>query len=138
MNTKLIGIAVILLIVGVAVMFAIKRGNAPPAATSVEENVTEAPSVTAALQEPAVMITAKGFEPQTLTVKSNTTVTWTNKSGGVANVSSANHPTHLLYPPLNLGNVEDGKTVSLSFDTPGTYTYHNHLNPTQFGKIIVE
>ena len=85
-----------------------------------------------------VQITANGYLPMNLTIKAGTTVTWINSSGAVVTVNSDNHPTHLLYPPLNLWKVNGGGNVSLRFDTPGTYGYHNHLNPTQTGTITVQ
>ncbi|MEX2007268.1 MAG: hypothetical protein WD992_00660, partial [Candidatus Levyibacteriota bacterium] len=65
------------------------------------------------------------------------TVIWTNSSGQVGNVSSNPHPTHSIYPALNLGNFGDGQGVSLVFDTVGTYGYHNHLDATKTGTVIV-
>ncbi|KKQ25287.1 MAG: hypothetical protein US62_C0002G0032 [Candidatus Woesebacteria bacterium GW2011_GWA1_37_8] len=85
-----------------------------------------------------VILTDTGFSPQTVTLKAGTKVNWTNKSGKTATVNSADHPTHLKYPALNLGNFSDGETLSLVFDKPGTYGYHNHLDSSQYGKIVVE
>lgn len=90
------------------------------------------------MEEAAVNLAKSGFTPQTLTVKAGTKVIWTNESGKEATVNSANHPTHQVYPPLNLGEFEDGENLSLIFNTPGTYRYHNHLNTTVFGSVIVE
>lgn len=106
-----------------------------PTTASVTEAVT---STTKAMAETAVTLTAKGFEPQKVTVKVGTKVVWMNKSGEMANVSSAVHPTHLVYPPLNLENFDDGTSVSLVFDKSGTYKYHDHLNPSRFGTVVVE
>lgn len=88
--------------------------------------------------ETTVAVTSSGFVPQTITIKAGTKVTWTNQAGAVVTVDSAQHPTHLVYPPLNLGQFPDGSSVSLVFDKPGIYKYHNHLNPTQFGSVTVE
>ncbi len=85
-----------------------------------------------------VTITPSGFQPGSLTIKSGETVVWSNQGGGTGNVSSSPHPTHTDYPPLNLGDVAPGASVSLVFPTAGTYKYHNHLNPSQFGSIIVQ
>lgn len=85
-----------------------------------------------------VNATASGFEPKTVNVKVGSKVTWVNKSGGVADVSSAKHPTHLVYPPLNLGNFADGASVSLVFKDKGTFKYHNHLDASQTGEVVVE
>ncbi|MDE2025671.1 MAG: hypothetical protein KGJ07_04210 [Patescibacteria group bacterium] len=84
-----------------------------------------------------VSLTATGFVPTTLIITKGTTVTWINKSGADATVNSNPHPTHTDYPPLNLGTFPNGGTLSLSFPTTGTYGYHNHLNPSQRGTIIV-
>lgn len=67
-----------------------------------------------------------------------TKVIWTNKSGDFANVSSDPHPTHVNYPPLNLSGFADSQTVELVFNKPGTFKYHNHLEPSKTGTIIVE
>lgn len=88
--------------------------------------------------ENTVTLTADGFSPPTLTIKSGTQVTWINKSGTDATVNSDPHPIHTDYPPLNLGNFADGETLSLTFDKPGTYSYHNHFNPGQKGRIVVQ
>src|SRR6266571_5034216 len=89
-------------------------------------------------EQAAITLTKDGFSPASLTVKAGTTVTWTNKSGAKATVNSDPHPTHTAYPPLNLGMFADGETLSLTFDKPGTYGYHNHLNPNDRGTIIVQ
>jgi len=90
------------------------------------------------LEEARVTLTKSGFSPQIVTVKAGTKVTWTNQSGGAATVNSSVHPTHKDYLPLNLGEFGNGEALSLVFDKPGTYKYHNHLNASQFGTVIVE
>ena len=89
-------------------------------------------------EEATISLTKSGYTPQTVTIKAGTKVTWNNQSGKAATVNSANHPTHLVYPPLNLGEFSDGESLSLVFNTPGTYKYHNHLDASSFGTIIVE
>jgi len=53
-------------------------------------------------------------------------------------VNSALHPTHLEYPPLNLGVIKPGESKSLTFPEAGTYKYHDHLNPSLFGSVTVQ
>lgn len=98
------------------------------------------PSVlmTPATNSPTIQISSSGYSPATLTVAVGATVTWTNTGNTMANVSSDPHPQHTTYPPLNLGIIKPGASESLQFDTPGTYTFHNHLNATQTGTIIVK
>lgn|SRR3989344_993856 len=135
--------AVIAVVVYAAIyyLFLSKKGPSPytvaPTPEAIEQQeVPPADAVTA--EEAGVSLTAAGFNPQTLTITAGTQVVWTNTSGAVGNVSSAPHPAHTAYPPLNLGSFDGGATVSLVFDQPGTYKYHNHLNPTQTGSITVE
>ena len=89
-------------------------------------------------EEATIKLTKSGFDPQTATVKVGSKVIWINGSGEDATVNSANHPTHQLYPLLNLGEFADGESLSLVFNTAGTYRYHNHLDSSVFGSIIVE
>ncbi len=85
-----------------------------------------------------ITLTAGGFSPSTLTVKAGTTVRWVNKSGQLGQVDSDPHPTHTSYPPMNFEAFSDGSSVELVFNKPGTYHYHNHLNPSQTGTVVVE
>jgi len=96
-----------------------------------QQNVTPNPTTT-------VTLTANGFVPQVLTIRRGQTVTWINNSGQQATVNSDPHPTHTAYPPLNLGEFNDGDSLSLRFPKPGRYGYHNHFDATQTGTIIVE
>ncbi len=88
--------------------------------------------------ENIVTLTATGFAPSPLTIQAGETVAWVNGSGRLATVDSAPHPAHTDYPLLNLGEFADGETLTLTFPDPGTYYYHNHLDATQFGSIIVQ
>lgn len=85
-----------------------------------------------------VSLTDSGFIPDTLKVKLGDKVIWTNNGSETVEISSDDHPTHELYPFLNLGPVEPTSMVRLIFRKTGTFTYHNHLNPSQKGTIIVE
>lgn len=85
-----------------------------------------------------VTLNANGFFPVTLTIKAGTKIVWANKSGGMATVNSDPHPQHTDYPSLNLGRFNDGGTLELVFDKAGTYKYHNHLDASQTGTVIVE
>lgn len=117
-----------------------KRGgstyNAAP--TTAPATTSESSPSATGIPQDTIILTKDGFSPATLTVKAGTKVTWTNQSGVDATVNSSPHPIHTDYPPLNLGSLPNGGTVALTFDKPGTYKYHNHLNPSQFGKIVVE
>lgn len=98
---------------------------------------TPAP-VTQTTNQDTVILTANNFEPSSITVKVGTKVTWINKSGVAATVDSDSHPIHTDYQPLNLGRFSDGESLSLTFDKPGSYKYHNHLNAAQTGTVVVQ
>ncbi len=122
-----------------------KKGNNPYSQTTQNTNTEKAQTptsvpTTAGNQEiqGGIVLTKTGFSPQTITVPAGTQVSWINRSGRTATVNSADHPTHLKYPALNLGEFEDGQSLSLVFDTPGTYKYHNHLDASQFGTVEVQ
>lgn len=85
-----------------------------------------------------VILGNSGFVPKDITVKAGTTVAWINKSGKTATVNSDNHPAHLLYPFLNLGEFPNSSSLQAAFDKAGKYNYHNHLNPSETGTITVE
>ena len=95
-------------------------------------------AITQTVNQNSVTVTTNGFQPSSLTIKAGETIVWNNQSGNTGNVSSSPHPIHTDYPPLNLGDIAPGASVSLVFPTAGTYKYHNHLNPSQRGTIVVE
>lgn len=120
-----------------------KRGGtsyAPAPTAPVATAPATSPATTSATEtsQETITLTSDGFSPKTLTIKTGTKVTWTNQSGSDATVNSSPHPVHTDYPPLNLGSFPSGGTLSLTFDKLGTYKYHNHLNPSQFGTIVVQ
>lgn len=91
-----------------------------------------------AMEERKVTVTKNGFEPQTLKIKVGAKVTFVNNSGSAISVNSIPHPTHTLFPFLNIGVINDGMSASVIFDKVGTYMYHNHLSPSQTGEVVVE
>lgn len=139
MGKFLIVIIVLAIIAGVFISRSNKGSNqAPVQQGSQNQQAVTSPAQEQRQNETIVTVTALGFVPQTLTIKAGTKVLWMNKSGGTVTVNSAGHPAHLAYPPLNLGEFNDGSSVQLGFDKPGTYNYHDHLNPSLTGTIVVE
>ena len=146
-NKTLVIIIAVLVLIGAVVVVAGKLGNK----TSQPIETTGQPSTPARSTTKQgtggtvpketiknVTLASSGFDPKAVTVKAGTRVIWLNKSGGGATVNSAVHPTHQVYPPLNLGEFPDGSSVQLVFDKAGTYKYHNHLNPSQTGTVVAE
>ncbi|HKZ35920.1 MAG TPA: cupredoxin domain-containing protein [Patescibacteria group bacterium] len=85
-----------------------------------------------------IAYTDTGFSPKSITVKPGTTVTFVNESSTDMWVASALHPTHLELPGFDqLQGEPKGATYSFTFEDIGTWSFHDHLNPTTFGSVIV-
>jgi amicyanin len=72
------------------------------------------------------------FNPQKLTVKAGTTVTWTNKDDiphGIAATGNAFTRSNAM---------DTDNTYSFTFTTPGTYQYFCYIHPHMTGTIVVE
>ena len=92
----------------------------------------------AAVEGNVITYSDSGFSPTELKVKVGESITFTNSSMATVQVNSAVHPTHTLYPELNIGSIAAGESKSVTFTTTGTKKYHNHLNASQIGTIVVE
>lgn len=110
-----------------------------PVSTSLETSSPQA-TVSASVQQGqnTTTLSTNSFSPAILTIKAGETVTWVNDSGADATVNSFPHPTHTDYPPLNLGVFANGEFLTLTFNQPGTYKYHNHFKASQAGTIVVQ
>src|SRR6476659_2479940 len=77
-----------------------------------------------------VSITATGFSPTTRTIATTDSIKWTNNDTKshqvVANNGSFVSPT-----------IAPGKSYSHTFNTAGTFRYHDALFPSRTGKIVV-
>lgn len=87
-----------------------------------------------------VIITKDGFVPETLTVTQNTLVEFTNQDTKLHSVASDPYPTNDTLPEFNSqSKIPPDGSYSFLFDQPGTWTYHDNLNPSNIqGTIIVE
>ncbi|OGY91672.1 MAG: hypothetical protein A3H70_01375 [Candidatus Komeilibacteria bacterium RIFCSPLOWO2_02_FULL_48_11] len=125
-----------------------ERGEetAPPV---IAEPETTPPAESSAL---VVLFTENGYEPASLTVKKGETATFTNTAANPTWPASAKHPTHTVYPGSDIAKcgtpeaanifdackgLSEGASWSFTFNEAGTWNYHDHLNPTKFGKIVV-
>jgi plastocyanin len=102
-------------------------------------NKVAAPAVIKAPQLATVRVTPEGFQPQALKVKSGTTVVWTNYDTKPHRVASNPDLAHKDLPELDSKtNFDTNGTYRFTFEKPGTYGYHDELNPEINGTIIVE
>lgn len=109
-------------------------------------------------QEPVVKsnvvkYTDDGYSPSVLTIKVGQGVDFENNSSKNMWPASAMHPTHAVYSGTTLSeHCPDKENVTFDackgiqpadlwtflFNKPGTFKYHDHLNPSKTGTIIVE
>lgn len=94
-----------------------------------------------------ITYTDSGFSPGTITIKIGESVKFVNNSSQSVWPASAVHPTHRIYPTIGgcIGSTFDAcrglqpeESWSFTFEIKGTWKYHNHLNATQFGTVVVE
>ena len=71
------------------------------------------------------------FNPQSLTVKAGTTVTWTNKD-------DIPHAIAAVNKQFKSKALDTDDAYSFTFTTPGTYAYFCSLHPHMTGTIVVE
>lgn len=138
MNNKiLLAIIVLVVAVGTFAFFGNKKTSTPAETTKPTPAQTNSSPVRAVAAN-SILLFDTGFKPKELIVKAGTKITWINRSGKSATVDSDDHPTHKLFPFLNLGQFANGASVQVVFDKPGTYIYHNHFDASQTGRITVQ
>jgi plastocyanin len=84
----------------------------------------------AASASASVNISNFAFDPNVLEVTAGTTVTWTNNDG-------ANHTVSADDGSFDSGSIGSGGSFSVTFDTPGTYTYHCNIHGNMTGTVVV-
>lgn len=125
-----------------------QRGNTstPPAASGAPDRnvtITEESPVTGDRKggvsgEVVILYTDSGYQPKTITVNVGTTVTFKNDSSRGMWTASAVHPTHQVLPGFDqLKSVAKGGMYAYTFTKEGTWKYHNHVNPTDTGTVVV-
>jgi len=118
---------VIFLIVVIAVLAMIFLGKKNSSSTTTLDIV---PTPTSQNTAPnTVSIQNFSFNPETLTIKAGTTVTWTNNDSVIHNIKS---------PSFNSPDLNAGETFSFTFGKPGTFNYSCGIHPTMTGTIIVQ
>lgn len=110
-------------------------GNSTSDSNSQTSDATPSESTT---QTAIITFDGSEFTPETLTVKTGTTVTVKNTSSKTIQFDSDPHPAHTDNKDLNAGTVTAGQSITFVAVNKGTFGYHDHLNPSETGTIIVE
>ena len=151
MNKIIIGIIILIVIVAGSYLLFMNY-SAPADNSNVSTQLTnqETP-ITSQEMPPAgqniVVYTDNGYSPNPIKIKVGDTVTFKNESSQSMWTASAMHPTHNQYPTTGgcwgstfdaCQGIQPGDSWSFKFDLAGNWKYHNHLNATHFGSIVVE
>jgi plastocyanin len=88
-----------------------------------------APAVLAADED--VTIAGFAFSPATVTVSVGDTVTWTNND-------AATHSATANGGSFDTGNIGNGASDSVTFDTAGTFAYHCSIHAAMTGTVVVQ
>lgn len=140
-----LSLLLVALVIGIAGCVQTPAATPTPQATPTPAAASATPTATPAVH--TVEITASGFSPKTLTIKAGDTVMWTNKDSSPHWPASAVHPTHTAYPQGGgcIGSQFDackglnqGESWLYRLNFQGSWGYHDHLNPSLTGRIIVE
>lgn len=113
----------------------------------VDTNMTDEESES----EMTVDYDGSSFSPSSITVSVGETVTFVNNSGSGMWVASAVHPTHAAYGGTSLNEhcddgssfdacqeIAPGESWSFTFDKSGEWQYHDHLNASNTGTVVVQ
>lgn len=87
---------------------------------------------------PTITYEDTGFAPSVLTVRSGETVVVKNASASYMQFQSHPHPVHTDNTELNVGTVAPGESKTFTPTKTGTWGYHNHLDFSQMGTLVVE
>ena len=98
-----------------------------------------------------IAYTNDGFLPRSLAVPAGSFVSFTNDSSRGVWIASDPHPVHTGYPGTDIKNcgsgtalfdtcrvLNPGESWTFVFAAAGAWGFHNHLQATETGTIIVE
>lgn len=91
-----------------------------------------------AAKSATIRITDKGFVPSTLLVKQNTRIIWTNTDGSLHQIASNSQTEAKSLGNLKSEILNTAQTYSYTASTAGSFAYHDPMQPTLNGTIVVE
>lgn len=96
--------------------------------------VSESPAATT-----TISISDTGFTPAKIVVKAGTTVTFMNNGQALHRPASNPHPTHTDLAGFDAQKgLATGESYSFTFTKVGTWGYHDHLNTSMAGSVVVQ
>jgi plastocyanin len=119
-----------LVLVGAAVVITMLISGKKPSETVIS---TPAPKLV------TVQVTKDGFVPASITIEKGSVVEWSSKDSTTSHIIEANpFPTGKDLPDLKSGQMGSGATYRFKFTQAGSFGYHDQLNPTTSGTVVVK
>lgn len=85
-----------------------------------------------------VHVTDEAFEPRSIEVEAGARVVFENVGAEGHWPASDDHPTHEAYSAFDPGEpIEPGAEWGFTFERPGKWGYHDHMNPYLTGEVVV-
>lgn len=117
----------------------------PVSVAEKEKSAVNEPKSLSRLKE--VVVTDNGFSTKEVKIKKGDAVRWTNQSSTLSWPASAIHPTHSIYPEKGgcidstfdaCRGLSKGESFIFVFNFVGSWKYHDHLDPSKIGTVVVE
>lgn len=90
-------------------------------------------------QEVSIILTDTGFEPNAVRITKGAVVVFTTTRKNQFWPASNPHPTHEIYSGFDPRHpIAPGEAWSFTLDTPGVWSYHDHIRSYFTGTIHVE
>lgn len=106
---------------------------------AIDSNLSENFADLRGTEEVTINMENISFDMPQIIIGSGTTVTWVNLEDIGHYINSNPHPGHNYYPKQNSELLSKGDSYSLTFDTPGLYSYHCSAHySTMQGMVLVE
>lgn len=137
-QTILIGVGLVVVASLAGVVFLSRSANAPDndtATTQTSDTPAATPTQTAST---TLVYTDDGFEPSKITVKVGSVIEIKNNSSRAVQFSSDPHPAHTKNDELNQSTTPAGGSQQFTVTKTGSYGFHNHLNSSHTGTVVVE
>lgn len=137
LNKPMRGIAVLAIVLGLFLMVGALYTTLNPSKEQLPTDTTVQAPPTAQIK-----ISKSGLSPQTITISAGTVLTWTNSDNKPHQPAADPHPLNNSIDGFD-GDIllQEGDSLSFTFETPGTYSIHDHLNPLNAkfqGTVVVE
>ncbi len=147
MNGKIIGILLVIIVLGGGWYLLSKTPASAPTTDTAQTGAETTPAASSSAV--TVTYTDEGFSPKEISIPLGTTVTFINQSTGKMWVASAMHPSHTVYSGTSLAQhcpdttsssfdqCASGDSFSFTFTKEGTWKYHDHVDASHGGSVIV-